>query len=200
MVLKKSSAKKKINNKDNAEKINVSGYYSIIMFLVLLLIDRFTKIWALTLNKNIDYGIVAFSYIINTGAGFSIFQNQNVLLAWIAVIALGLIIYFYNSFPRTGFLLITAGIIGNLLDRLMYGYVIDFINFKIWPVFNAADSFIVIGVIVTIIIWWRKDKLESKSEKNTPKPKGRQKSVIIVKPSKKTNTQKNRKVKGTKRK
>lgn len=166
MVLK-AQKKKKIAPKS----ITISGYYSIIIFLLLMIVDRLTKIWALTLNKSIDYGIFAFTYTTNTGAGFSIFSNQNTLLAWIAVIALGIIIYFHNKFPKTGFVLIITGIIGNLIDRVMYGYVIDFINFKFWPIFNAADSFIFIGVVITIIAWWREDKKEKAAKSKRKKRK-----------------------------
>ena len=129
----------------------VAGYYSIILFLLFIIIDRLTKIWALTLEKPLDLGFLEFVYTTNTGAGFSIFQNQNTLLAWVAVIALGVIIYYRESLPKLGFLMIISGLIGNLLDRVLYGYVIDFINFKVWPIFNVADSLIFIGVVVSII-------------------------------------------------
>ncbi|HGJ67241.1 TPA: signal peptidase II [bacterium] len=170
MVLKdnkKKYEKKTGNSKSKKFTLHIeddnpktSGYYAIIIFLSFIIIDRITKVWALTLadNKFLDFGIVEFVYTTNTGAGFSILQNQNTLLSWIAVIALGIIIYYYSYFPKLGFLMIISGIIGNLIDRLIYGYVIDFINFKIWPVFNIADSFVFLGVAYTVIIWLRKDR------------------------------------------
>ena len=157
MVLKKNSRKKKVETYID-ERIKASGYYMIIFFILLIIIDRITKIWASTLASEIDYGMFAFTYVTNTGAGFSILQNQNMLLLWMAIVALGLIIYFYNEFPKTGFVLITAGLIGNLIDRISYGSVVDFINFKFWPIFNAADAFIFIGVIITIILIIIKEK------------------------------------------
>ena len=53
-----------------------------------------------------------------------------------------------------GFIL--GGTIGNLIDRIAYGFVIDFLDFRIWPVFNVADSFVTIGVIGLIIYLWKK--------------------------------------------
>ena len=141
--------------KDETPKI--FGYYSIIIFLIFLIIDRITKIWAISLKSPIDWGFLQFIYVTNTGAGFSILNGQNVMLAWLAVIALGIIVFYRESFPKIGFLLIIAGIIGNLIDRIMYGYVVDFINFKFWPVFNIADSLIFLGVVYTIIVWIKKD-------------------------------------------
>jgi signal peptidase II len=131
------------------------------------MIDRISKIWALTLTKSVDYGVFAFTYVTNTGAGFSIFQGQNTLLAWIAVIALGFIIYFHNAFPKTAFIMIIAGIIGNLIDRIIYGYVIDFINFKFWPIFNTADALIFIGVAITIIFEFMRGRKEDQDKKKT---------------------------------
>lgn len=170
MVLKKNNKKNKASTNIIKKKIlkeenpKASGYYPVILFLLFIIIDRITKIWALTLNKPIDLGILEFVYMTNTGAGFSILQNQNTLLSWIAVIALGVIIFYYEHFPKLGFLMIITGIIGNLIDRVLYGYVIDFINFKIWPVFNIADSLVFLGVAYTIIVWIKKDKEEQKAK------------------------------------
>ncbi len=178
MVKKKIIRNSKAKNVMKDETPKTSGYYSIILFLLFIIIDRITKVWALTLSggRSIDLGILEFVYATNTGAGFSILQNQNTLLSWIAVIALGIIIYYYSHFPRLGFLMIVSGIIGNLIDRVMYGYVIDFINFKIWPIFNIADSLVFLGVLYTVIVWIKKDK-EEKRGKETKKVSGRKKPV-----------------------
>jgi signal peptidase II len=148
MVLKKVSNKTVKNFKSRGVKVR--GYYNILMFLIMILADRLTKIWASTSGDK-DYGIFAFTYVINTGAGFSILENMNILLAIISILAISAIIYFHKEIPRFSALTIISGIIGNLIDRLMYGGVIDFINFKFWPIFNIADSLICIGVIYWII-------------------------------------------------
>lgn len=174
MTKKTTVSKSKKNIKDENPK--TSGYYTIILFLLFIIIDRITKVWALMLvgDKSIDLGILEFVYAANTGAGFSILQNQNTLLSWIAVIALGAIIYYYSHFPKLGFLMIVSGIIGNLIDRIMYGYVIDFINFKIWPIFNIADSLVFLGVLYTLTVWIRDDK-ESRKITDIKKFKKRKK-------------------------
>jgi len=143
MVLKKS--RKKFSK----------GYTWIFLFLMLILADRFSKLWAVTHSK--DFGIVAINYAYNTGAGFSILTDYNALLLWIAVIALGLIIYFNKYFPPVARLLLISGIIGNLIDRIFLGHVIDFIDLKWFPIFNFSDSYITIGVIITAIYWFTTD-------------------------------------------
>ncbi|MGV8150681.1 MAG: signal peptidase II [Candidatus Woesearchaeota archaeon] len=156
-TLKKISAQKK-EKKTKDENPRSTGYYSIIIFLIILILDRLTKIWAVSLDKPIDLGFLELVYVTNTGAGFSILSGQNVMLAWLAVIALGIILFYKEHFPKIGFLLISTGIIGNLIDRIIYGYVIDFINFKFWPVFNISDSLIFLGVVYTIYVWIKNDK------------------------------------------
>ena len=150
MVLKK-------NFKNKSKTIKIRGYVVILLFLVLLIFDRLTKIWAANLKINKDYGLFAFTYITNNGAGFSIMQNMNMLLVIISIIALIALIYFYKHVPKFSFILLLSGIIGNLIDRISYGSVIDFINFKFWPVFNIADSLIFIGVTYWIIILFREE-------------------------------------------
>jgi signal peptidase II len=161
MVLKKTKRKKKtdrrVSKSLDQEPITSKGYFSIIIFLILIFIDRLTKYSASTLAKPIDYGLFSLTLASNTGAGFSILQNSNAWLVWVSVIVLGIIIYFKDYFPRAGFLLIITGLIGNLIDRIFYGYVVDFINFKVWPVFNLADSMITIGAILTLIFWIKRD-------------------------------------------
>ena len=136
-----------------SKKIQFSGYHWILLSLILIMLDRITKLWASlsSINKNLFYGIVSFTYTTNTGAGFSILQDNNIILAILALIVLGAMIYFRNEFPKIGFMLIISGLLGNLIDRISYGYVIDFINLKFWPIFNVADSCIFVGVIITVI-------------------------------------------------
>ena len=114
-----------------------------------ILIDQLSKI---LITKN----IIPISYTTNTGAGFGLFQDSNSLLIWLAVIIIGIIIYLYNkipekeSLPQISTALIIGGAIGNLIDRIRLGHVIDFIDLKIWPSFNIADSAITIGAIILI--------------------------------------------------
>ncbi len=98
----------------------------------------------------------------NTGAAFSLFQNGGVFFIVVALVVSAVILYYAPRLPAGDWLARVAlglqlgGAIGNLLDRLRQGYVTDFIHFQIpeigfdWPVFNIADSAIVVGVILLI--------------------------------------------------
>ena len=130
---------------------------NIILFLALLLADQFSKLIVAATNPSADFFLFAFTFVQNTGAVWGLFQNSNVLFIWISIIAIGVLAYAYDKIPEKAkffYTLILAGIIGNLIDRLFRGYVVDFIDFKIWPVFNFADSFIVIGVIGMVFLLW----------------------------------------------
>jgi signal peptidase II len=142
---------KNSNRKFKSKNVKLKGYYTLILFLLLLLFDRITKIWASNLDASKDYGILAFTYVTNTGAGFSMLQNMNIMLVIVSIAALILLVYFNKHIPRFSLITIISGITGNLTDRIFYGSVIDFINLKFWPVFNIADSLICIGVIYWII-------------------------------------------------
>ena len=113
------------------------------------------------------------TYVKNTGAAWSIFQNNTFLVLIIsAMVIVGMIVYVYHNKPKIfinklSFGFILGGAMGNFIDRLIYGYVIDFIDIKIfgydYPIFNIADIFIVVGVIILIVITWRVEKNENYS-------------------------------------
>jgi len=94
----------------------------------------------------------------NSGIAFGLFKDQGIVFIIIPIIAIILLvfnIYYYRNndeaLPRSyivAFSLILGGAIGNLFDRIVYGYVIDFIDFRVWPVFNIADSAITIGAVI----------------------------------------------------
>lgn len=108
-------------------------------------------------------GAFHITLIYNTGAAFGLFLNQTIFFVVISIIAVLFIISFLVSAQlskgrkSTPFLtrfclaLILGGAIGNLIDRLRFGYVVDFLDFRIWPVFNLADSAITLGAI--FLIW-----------------------------------------------
>lgn len=95
---------------------------------------------------------ISVTHVINPGAAFGLFPDQGSLFAVIAVIVVIAILLYYRYLPSHNWLirlslgLQLGGALGNLADRLQYGYVVDFIDFKIWPVFNLADMAIVSGV------------------------------------------------------
>jgi signal peptidase II len=101
-----------------------------------------------------DY--LRFTYVENRGAAFGLLQDQTAFFVFVGLIVVGVIAASYRYLPRSGFRLHLAlglqlgGAIGNLIDRIRQGYVVDFVDFGYhsnwWPVFNVADSAIVIGV------------------------------------------------------
>jgi signal peptidase II len=97
------------------------------------------------------------SLVHNTGAAFGLFRHQTLILTGISILTFVVILLFYRRIAasmrilRVGFALIAGGSLGNLIDRLRFGYVVDFLDFRVWPVFNIADSAITVGVI--LVLW-----------------------------------------------
>ncbi len=140
-----------------------------LIFFILLIIalDQLTKILVFNQLKEkasivlID-NFLELTYVENRGAAFGILQNQKLLFFIITILVLGFLFhYLYKNISTMSTLLkftlalIIAGAIGNFIDRLFRGYVIDFIFVRFWgyydfPVFNVADISIVIGAILLI--------------------------------------------------
>ena len=138
----------------------------IILTILVILVDFFSKYIVsklMTVNETINLidNFFRITYVKNTGAAFSIFSNNTILVIIISVVVIGfLLFYIYknkgnNKLENVSYAFILGGAIGNLIDRLVYGYVIDFLDFEILsydaPIFNLADTFIVIGVILFLI-------------------------------------------------
>lgn len=104
----------------------------------------------------------------NFGAAFGILQGYNILFIILTIAVLVVLFHYRKEFKNFGYygaLLITSGAIGNLIDRFFLGFVRDFIDFKIWPSFNLADSFNTIGVILLVIFLLKNDHKKSKAKK-----------------------------------
>lgn len=113
--------------------------------LLVIFVDQITKY----VFKNY------FVFTKNYGAAFGILQHQQLIFIIISFIVVIAIILIKKDLIALGFLL--GGTIGNLIDRLYYGYVIDFIDLKVWPSFNLADAFSTIGVFLLIIYFIKND-------------------------------------------
>ena len=137
-----------------------------ILFILLdviskLLISNYLEVYE---SINIIGDFLKFTYVHNTGAAWSLFNDKSFMVLIISVIIILIIGYYIyknkpnNRIEKFGYALILGGAIGNFIDRVIYGYVIDFIDVKIfnydYPIFNLADMFIVIGVILLIIKSW----------------------------------------------
>ncbi|UJA33564.1 signal peptidase II [Clostridium sporogenes] len=139
----------------------------IIILILGIVLDRISKIWALnTLASGKDIVIIknlfSLSYLENRGAAFGIFQNRLIFLSLITVIVILGAAYFIVKYKPTSKLLkislslIISGAIGNLIDRIYYKFVVDFImlHYKdvyFFPTFNVADTLVVIGTILLAI-------------------------------------------------
>lgn len=144
----------------------------IILSIIFIIIDQLSKIIIvnnLTNNKSIEV-IKSFFYLTytnNKGAAFSILTGRRILLILVALIVIGVLIYYViknkieGKVNKIALSLVIGGSIGNLIDRILRGAVIDFIDVKIFgynfPIFNLADTFIVIGVFLLIIEMFRKE-------------------------------------------
>ena len=125
---------------------------------------------------NIIDNFFSLTYVLNDGAAFSLFASRTYLLILIALICLFFIIYeLKNNLDdrvlSIGYSLVLAGLLGNFLDRLIDGYIIDYLSFKIlgynYPIFNFADILIVVGIIIVII----KEILKERGKKNEVRSK-----------------------------
>ena len=139
--------------------------FYVIFVGAVVLADQFTKalvVANIPLGGHVAFlpGFLDFTYVRNTGAAFSSFEGMQWLFALIfLVFTLGIIYeYFYKRMPFTGFerwmiAAIYAGGLGNMIDRLRYGYVVDMIKteFMEFPVFNVADCFITCGCIMLLV-------------------------------------------------
>jgi len=100
--------------------------------------------------------VLRLTYVENRGAAFGLLQDQTTFFVFVGILVIGVIAASYRYLPRSGLRLHLAlglqlgGAIGNLIDRIRTGYVVDFVDFGYhsnwWPVFNVADSAIVVGV------------------------------------------------------
>ena len=133
----------------------------IMLGILIVIIDRITKL--LLINKEITIipNFLNFTYTENNGVAFGIASNNTILIVLMNVIILAIIIKFLKEkFSKTNYIIILslimilAGGIGNLIDRIAMGYVIDFIDVNIldFPAFNVADISITVGVIMIMII------------------------------------------------
>ena len=130
--------------------------------LAVVILDQFSKyivVENMALGESIPIieEVFHLTYILNTGAAFGLFANNSLFFIAIAVIVIGIIIWLRREIlaspweVKAGCGLFLGGAIGNLIDRARQGLVIDFFDFRIWPVFNIADIAICIGV--GLIIW-----------------------------------------------
>jgi len=138
-----------------------------VLFTIALLVvaaDQLSKLWIrsnLPVGQSLpETGFFRLTHVHNTGAAFGLFKGQSFPLMVVALVGVVIILlyafFLHRRFPSLDYRLtnsalglVLGGTIGNnLIDRLRFGYVTDFIDVGIWPVFNIADSAIVVGIII----------------------------------------------------
>lgn len=156
----------------------------ILITILLILLDQGTKLWALGSLKPIHSmtvvdGFLDLTFVENRGVAFGMLSGQRWLILVLTGVIAGALIYFYRTLPKRRHIFPYArhfywcflGAVGNIIDRVCRGYVVDFFEFTFfdWPVFNVADIYVVAGVIlmVLLIVFVLKDEdLDLKKKKD----------------------------------
>lgn len=165
--------------------IYIIGLIAVILGVAL---DQYTKYLAIThLQGNpisIIEGVFELRYLENRGAAFGLLQNQQTFFLIITMITLCFVAYLYVRMPKTKHYLwlrvcllsITAGAIGNMIDRVRLRYVVDFLYFELidFPIFNVADIFATVatfGLIVLLLFYYKEEDVDMLFQLLTPKSK-----------------------------
>lgn len=142
-----------------------------IIALLIVLLDQASKSAVrLTIPEGssavIIPGLFHLTHIENSGATWGLFKGQNLAFIAISILVLGYFIHSWSNLPKPYFAmgLVFGGIIGNLLDRIILGGVTDFLDFRFWPVFNAADSSISLAIAI-FVFYGLKEEITSRIHK-----------------------------------
>lgn len=143
-------------------------------------IDQITKYLALIRLKPVGSitfidGFMDFTFVENRGVAFGMFSGQKWFILLLTGAIVAVLVYYYWKLPKTreygwvrgAMVLVLAGALGNMIDRIFRGYVVDFFEFTFfdWPVFNVADIYVVVGVILLAILILFVVKEEPKEKK-----------------------------------
>lgn len=153
------------SNKNNSKAMSM--VINCIWIILLIVLDQITKLFAIAHLKNIDsisliIGVFELRYLENRGAAFGMMQNMKVIFVIIALLMLMFVIFALLKLPdnkrylplRIIMILIGAGAVGNLIDRLFRGFVVDFFYFSLidFPIFNVADIYVSVSCILLVIL------------------------------------------------
>lgn len=150
---------------------NYRKLYFPLAAVMLILLDQLSKQWIVNhipLNaiRKCVPGIFSLTYLRNYGAAFSILQNQQWFFTVITLTVVGAACYYFiknindNFWFLFGLLLIISGGIGNFIDRLRLSYVVDMVHldFMNFAIFNVADSYLTVGVVILFIALWKEEE------------------------------------------
>lgn len=142
------------------KEILFRGYYMAwLMAAAIILLDQISKYFARIYLQPLGsipvvQGVFHLTYVENRGVAFGMLHNKNWIFVPVTLaIILGVALALHsmgrdNKWMKVFLGLVLGGAVGNLIDRLFLGYVVDFFDFRVWPVFNIADSCIVVGAII----------------------------------------------------
>ena len=135
------------------------------LFVILVIADQLTKHLAVVRLKNqaaynLINGILEFNYLENRGAAFGVLQNQKYFFVFVALIFIGVIVFVLIKVPTQKkyyslnilLVMIAAGAVGNMIDRVRYDYVVDFIYLVCiqFPIFNVADIYVTTATVILV--------------------------------------------------
>ena len=145
--------------KKKLTKNNITG-----ITLVLIAIDQIVKIMAPDFNFIIINNILSFRFVENHGISFGLLSNSKILIIIISFILIGVIISILikeeSNVGKFGATMLLAGAIGNLIDRIFLGYVVDYIDIELF-IFNIADIYIFVGALIILYVYFVKEKYEN---------------------------------------
>lgn len=151
-------------------------WYLVLISALVIGLDQFTKF---TIVNNLARfetwmpipwlaQIVNITHVRNSGAAFGIFPAGGLVFTVVGIVVVGALVFYYHQLPagqwwvRTALAFQLGGAIGNLTDRVRQGYVVDFVSVGSFPVFNVADSAIVIGVSILIVVMFFEERREAR--------------------------------------
>lgn len=147
-------------------------YFALCIGIIVL--DFLVKLWARTDLSQIEsipilQGVFHLTYVENRGAAFGILQNKIWFFVLVALVAIPVIAYAFWKFQNRsktlnlGLCFVLAGAVGNMIDRITLGFVVDFLDFRLidFPVFNIADIFVCVGAgLIAVFVLFIEDKLK----------------------------------------
>jgi signal peptidase II len=151
----------------------------LIVAALVVILDQLSKLW-INVNRpqtELLPGFLDLVYFENTGAIFGLFHSHTELFIALGIAGVVAILVFFRYFPPAttlgvvSFALILGGAVGNLIDRIRLGYVIDFVSLRLrdlfrWPAFNVADTALTVGIVVLIYYFYRSRVFGKAYERN----------------------------------
>jgi len=133
---------------------NINKYLPYLIFKLVIILDQVSK-YIIRANLGINDSIkilgnlIRITYVKNTGISFGLFKGHNILFLLLSILVFILLLFIFIRDKKYAIQLslIMGGIVGNVIDRIILGYVVDFIDIAVWPVFNIADTAISVGIV-----------------------------------------------------